>query len=597
MVFQIHPSKTLIYVRVSTKKQATNFSLATQEQDCREYAQRHGINNVAGCLMDVGSGLSMKGRPGLTELCRIALDLSNGITDIIFWELDRFTRRIRDFVNLTEEIVEAGITLHLASEEEQYTQQNAQTWVLRAMGAQGESAKISKRTKAGQAAAIAEGRHIGPVPWAFKIFHEPGEEEIAGRLIPDPEVWHHCLNLWAMADRGKTPMQIANHLKQEGVPPPADEEWTAGAVLYILHNRIYTGCQVRGKEHYSLLPGPPDKTPPTIIEGAHEAAVSIETFERIQEMIAARHHGQSSPRSHTSPNSLIQIAKCGECKDRQDVEHMKNLVVRRNNGKMVLWCSRKKNSGTVTCNSRGLPFDILMERFMDRFMDRFLTEDTLRTVIETIGERGRPYLEKQDARKQNMKSRLREIKGEISNCKDVVKKFGDKHTAIESLMEDLEKLEKERRKNEKEIDEINANDTEVQQYITNPDGIIEKLLDQKTYIASQDPQLVKQLIELYVDRIEVYLNHAVIYYHLGTRKGEQPATDTIYLNKEDQAAYDSQEAQDIPDAESCLLDGHTGIFLVPGHPFLLPRRKPRRCGDLPPLRDFLQDQAVQSPPC
>ena len=40
MVSQIQPSKTLIYVRVSTKKQATNFSLGTQEQDCREYAQR-----------------------------------------------------------------------------------------------------------------------------------------------------------------------------------------------------------------------------------------------------------------------------------------------------------------------------------------------------------------------------------------------------------------------------------------------------------------------------------------------------------------------------------------------------------------------------
>ena len=148
MVFQIHPSKTLIYVRVSTKKQATNFSLATQEQDCREYAQRHGINNVAGCLMDVGSGLSMKGRPGLTELCRIALDLSNGITDIIFWELDRLNCSSQAMLGKMQgdpacRQAHTGLrqphrrnsrgwnppSMKMASEEEQYTQQNAQTWV------------------------------------------------------------------------------------------------------------------------------------------------------------------------------------------------------------------------------------------------------------------------------------------------------------------------------------------------------------------------------------------------------------------------------------------------------------------------------------
>ena len=404
MVMENRPRKTLIYVRVSTKKQAKNFSLATQEKDCREYALRQRITEVAGVLMDVGSGLTMKGRPGLRELCDIALDPSNGITDIIFWELDRFTRRIKDFVNLMEEMVEAGITLHLASEEEQYTQQNAGAWVLRALGAQGESAKISKRTRNGQTAAIMAGLNIGPVPWAYKIEYDEKPEDSkgakeeeenipeAGRLAPDPEVWPHCLDLWEMAGQRKTPMQIAVRFNQEGVPGPGGGDWTSDAVLYILQNMKYTGCQVRGKKRCSRLPGPPDKTPPIIVQDAHEAAVSLEEYERIQEMIAGRHRGQGPPRSHSSDNPFSCIAKCGICKKDEDLS---NLVKQKTTGGVKLRCSRKKRSGVIACDSENLPLDILLDRFMERFMDVFLTEDTLRTVMETIGERGRPYLEKQ----------------------------------------------------------------------------------------------------------------------------------------------------------------------------------------------------------
>ena len=589
MVMENHHRKALIYVRVSTKKQAKNFSLATQEKDCREYALGQGITEVAKVLMDVGSGLTMKGRPGLRELCDIARDPSNGILHIIFWELDRFTRRIKDFVNLMEEMVEAGITLHLASEKEQYTQQNATTWVLRAMGAQGESAKISKRTRNGQTAAIMAGLNIGPVPWAYIIEYDEKPEESkgaeeqeptpeAGRLVPDPEVWPHCLDLWEMAYQGKTPMQIAVHLNQEGVPGHGGGEWTSDAVLYILQNLKYTGCQVRGKKRYSQLPGPPDKTPPIIVQDAHEAAVSLENFERIQEMIAGRHRGQSAPRSHSSGNPFSCIAKCGICKKGED---LRNLVMQQSNGGVKLRCSRKKRSGVSACDLRDLPLDLLLDRFMERFMDVFLTEDTLRTVMETIGDRGRPYLEKQDTRKLNLKGRLREVQGEIKNVQGVVRKYGDKHDAMESLMEDLERIEKERREIKKEIEEINDNDAEVQQYITDPEGVMEKLLDQKTYAEPRDPQLVRALIQLYVERIEIYRDHGVIYYHLGTRKGDQPATDTIYLTNKDQAACDSQEAHDSLDAESCPLEGNMGMSPGSAPRPGTPAGFPRRCGDVP----------------
>ena len=115
------------YIRVSSKKQAENFSFESQEKDCIQYAHREGTKPV-GCYKDVGSGLSIKHRQGLMAMFKFALDPKNGITDLIFWELDRFSRNIKDFFVITEQLLNAGITLHLSSEEEKYDHRSEDRW-------------------------------------------------------------------------------------------------------------------------------------------------------------------------------------------------------------------------------------------------------------------------------------------------------------------------------------------------------------------------------------------------------------------------------------------------------------------------------------
>ena len=83
-------------------------------------------------------------------MCEFALNRENRVTDIVFWELDRFTRNIGDFFIVTEKLINAGITLHLSSEEEKYDHRSEDGWHSKLVNAQGESRKISKRTKAGQ---------------------------------------------------------------------------------------------------------------------------------------------------------------------------------------------------------------------------------------------------------------------------------------------------------------------------------------------------------------------------------------------------------------------------------------------------------------
>ena len=305
--------RALTYIRVSSKKQADNFSFESQEKDCIQYAHREGTKPV-GCYKDVGSGLSIKHRQGLMAMFKFALDPENGITDLIFWELDRFSRNIKDFFVITEQLLNAGITLHLSSEEEKYDHRSEDRWHSKLVSAQGESRKISKRTKAGQKTATENGRHIGAVPWGYIICYAMDRVDECGWLVIDDVLWPHVQRLWRMAIDGHTPMEIAKEFNMRGIPSPSGRPWTARAVRYILKNEKCAGRVFRGKEPESRLPGPKDDTPMTVRENAHQAAVDCEDFLRVQQQIKARQRSNASPRSHGSESLLSEIAKCGDCK-------------------------------------------------------------------------------------------------------------------------------------------------------------------------------------------------------------------------------------------------------------------------------------------
>jgi site-specific DNA recombinase len=83
-----------IYCRVPTEEQSRDdhYSLALQEERCREYARQRKWR-VAKVRKDVGSGRDGE-CPGFQELIR---DLESGAIDVVVvYRLDRLSRNVRD---------------------------------------------------------------------------------------------------------------------------------------------------------------------------------------------------------------------------------------------------------------------------------------------------------------------------------------------------------------------------------------------------------------------------------------------------------------------------------------------------------------------
>ena len=566
-------TKAIGYLRVSAKSQADNFSLRSQDEDVRDYCEHEGML-LDRMFTDVGSGLSTKQRPGFLRAREYALDPAKRIPNLVFWDLDRFTRNIEDFFIYTKDLLKAGINLHLALEGEKFDYNSEEKWYQRLIAAQAESKRISRRTKRGQRKATALGHHVGQAPWGYRLVHDSDEPEEkgekkekkieCGRL--DPETWDDCVNFWDLAKNNYTPMRLTKYMNQHNIPSPGGGLWTDGTARYILKNKKYLGELFWGINPQSRLPGPKENAAPTIAEHCHQPAVSLEDFERINEGIRSRHRSQGPTRAPTSPNALCNILKCGECKEKGEES---NLQIHRQNGTVRIRCARKKTMGAEVCAFKTPRLDMVMDVVTGRLRYHFLTKDTLEIVTAMVAEEGGRYLEEQKTSKSGLIARRKDVDDEIAKIGDVLKAAGAKAANLHSLIDHLVKLEKEKADLTKQIDRTDEVSEEALLFVNDREGIIETALNLKTLTDPEDPEAIRELLHIFIERVDLFADgHGVIYYSLPVRSSGPEGTpdrESIYFEK--------KKGPKVP--QSCGFDGSTGVNRCPKHHHPPGSRKPR----------------------
>ena len=434
----------------------------------------------------------------------------------------------------------AGITLHSVIDDEEYDYNSEEKWTDRAVSAQKESKKISKRTKEGQRTATELGFHIGPPPWGYMLEHETEELDESGyharcgRLVPNPDLWPHVLEFWRMAVDDHTPGSIAQYMRLHDVPPPRGEDWTDDTARGIMKNPKYYGLLFRGLNPKSRIPGPQENAPAIFREDDHEAAVSPENWKKVNDGIASRHKSRAPTRSHSSPNPLSDRLKCGHCAA-QGIDS--NLQLQKQNGKLSVRCSKKKKK-RVACQFKSANLTTLLARISDRLEHHFLTPENLAMVIDGVAEVSRPMLEERQTQLTQIRERKRVVNTEIKNIDDVLTEAGNKATNLRTLINNLAKLEKERADLEKEGNQIDAATEEALLFVNDQEGIIETALDYMTWTNHKDPEAVREFLKIFIKKVEVFEleegatdQRAVIHYDLRAFKAGASGTETIHIGK------------------------------------------------------------------
>lgn len=158
------------YIRISTKDQS-NFSLQGQEQYIRDFAGKQGYE-ILSVFKDDGQSAKNFDRPDWKLLQKFCKDNHHQVDALIVSKYDRFSRNLKDALNMIEVLEEKYSIKILSALEPILLNPNSpyffqfRTQML--MGAQVEWLVIKDRTRAGINTALKSGRYISKAPVGYK---------------------------------------------------------------------------------------------------------------------------------------------------------------------------------------------------------------------------------------------------------------------------------------------------------------------------------------------------------------------------------------------------------------------------------------------
>jgi len=224
------PSRAVIYVRVSTDKQAASgVGGEAQEQACRKYCELRGLEVLEVVADSAVSGMEEAAkRPGLQRVIEIIGSHAKGDVLVVVYKLDRLARSQRIIWELLDPRGKFGLPLASATQDF-----NTATPIGRAMvGMLGVWAEldwenIRDRNMAMQRAARARGSRIGG-----PRMHERGGQ-------PDPEKVEIVLMVQDLYSKGSYTLKtLAEKLNADGIPSPRGRRWHGSTVFSALRAKV-----------------------------------------------------------------------------------------------------------------------------------------------------------------------------------------------------------------------------------------------------------------------------------------------------------------------------------------------------------------------
>ena len=268
-------------------------SLDAQREACEAYVLSQKANGWV-CLPERYDDYGVSGgtleRPALKELLKEA---KNGRVDIIvIYKIDRLSRSICDFAELSKKFDEWGVSF-VSVTQEINTSTSAGRMMLNILitFAQYEREVIAERIRDKMSASRKRGQWTGGVvPFGYI--------NVKRRLIPDPEKSKQVAMMFDMFLQEQSIRGVALKLKEMGLKTNKGLEWTKCTLSRLFRNRVYIGEVFYKGEVYP---------------GEQEAIVDREVWEKVQELLKNNLRYKRGRPLSPRYASLKGVIRCGYC--------------------------------------------------------------------------------------------------------------------------------------------------------------------------------------------------------------------------------------------------------------------------------------------
>ena len=315
---------TALYCRLSIEDGRDNesMSISNQKLMLKDYADKHGLYPCEYYVDDGYTGRNSN-RP---DFQRMLADIEKGrIGTVITKDLSRLARNYLESGSYIEVFFPKYNVRYIAITDgvDSLTRQQMDITPFKNILNDMYSRDISKKVLAGIMTRSRQGKFCGGTP-PYGLMRDPADK---GHLIINEEEAPVIRHIYELALNGYGNMRISKQLMEEKVPitrVKANTEcdvnyyaWSVSRISSILRNPFYKGAHVVCKTHqkairsntYNIIP----REEREVIEDCHEAIISKEDWDRVQELIDRRPpimQGNSCP-YHNIFHGIVYCATCG----------------------------------------------------------------------------------------------------------------------------------------------------------------------------------------------------------------------------------------------------------------------------------------------
>lgn len=401
-----------IYVRVSTEDQAKEgFSLAAQEERCRQFVQSQGWTTDE-VYIDDGYSAKDLHRPAMQ---RVIQDVKLKKFDVlVVYRLDRLVRSVMDLHYLLGLFDKYDVKFKSVTEVFDTTTAMGRFFItLVGAMSQWERENLSERVKMGMERRFLEGKRHGHAPYGYDA---DGERLIVNEKEAEIVRWIFK----QYQSNGMT--TIAKTLNNKGIRTKNGSLWRDAQIYYLLTNPVYIGSIQYGTKKWS------EKR--IILKGDHDPIISEEEFNTTQQLIAKRKNALS-PKALTSEYPFSGILYCARC----GYPFFGGKQKRKAGGHVFYYrCAGRYNTGI--CDAPGISETKIEKALFD----------SLEMIIEEIPDPPEPT-------DDDPKKEMERIEKEIEQIKKRRKKWQEAFAADVITLDELRERTKEDGEREKQLKE------------------------------------------------------------------------------------------------------------------------------------------------
>ena len=316
---------TALYCRLSIEDGRDNesMSISNQKLMLKDYADKHGLYPCEYYVDDGYTGRNSN-RP---DFQRMLADIEKGrIGTVITKDLSRLARNYLESGSYIEVFFPKYSVRYIAITDgvDSLTRQQMDITPFKNVLNDMYSRDISKKVLAGIMTRSRQGKFCGGTP-PYGLMRDPADK---GHLIINEEEAPVIRHIYELALNGYGNMRISKQLMEKKIPitrVKANTEcdvnyyaWSVSRISTILRNPFYKGAHVVCKTHqkairsntYNIIP----REEREVIEDCHEAIISKEDWDRVQELIDRRPpimQGNTCP-YHNIFHGIVYCATCGK---------------------------------------------------------------------------------------------------------------------------------------------------------------------------------------------------------------------------------------------------------------------------------------------